>query len=280
MMGVGPAAFFIKDAVIGKLDAPYEGWYDPYHDPSREGRNFLSLLCGRIVAYRITNRILLAANWILFCLSFIEPPQWCRDSPLLIAQNNTSDSLSEYGDCKVILGAVGTAVDGTEGVELYPNSNAMWLSAIQSQHVEIACLGIIATFVACQFGRDGFSLRLFFYPGTKRLLHVLRIVIILCLCAGLMVGNTAFNPICRMILLGSFLRNFQTELYSVVIMLPQVIYILAVITMLTFFYGWFGVVLFYGSPQGEAGFQNIVEGVWTLYIMITTANYPDVSFSL
>lgn len=275
-MGVGPAAFFIKDAVVGKLDAPYEGWYDPYENPDREGRNFLSLLCGRLVAYQITNRILLAANWILFVLSFIEPPQWCRDSDLIIAENNLSDSLREYGDCRLILGAMGKAVDGTENVELYPNSNAMWLSVVQSQRVELLCLGVVVTFMAFEFGRDGLNPKLFFYPGVKRWLHVVRIAMFVGLFAGLAFGNTSLNPLCRMILLASHLRNFQTELLSIVVMLPRVIYILAVLGMLTFFYGWFGVVIFYGTAQGDAGFQNIVEGVWTLYIMITTANYPDV----
>jgi Ion transport protein len=42
------------------------------------------------------------------------------------------------------------------------------------------------------------------------------------------------------------------------------------------FYAWFGVVLFYGTEQGYENFPNLVEGIWTLWICITTANYPDV----
>lgn len=33
---------------------------------------------------------------------------------------------------------------------------------------------------------------------------------------------------------------------------------------------------FYGSPEGEEHFPNLIDGMWTLWICVTTANYPDV----
>jgi two pore calcium channel protein len=42
------------------------------------------------------------------------------------------------------------------------------------------------------------------------------------------------------------------------------------------FYAWFGVVMFVDSPEGDQLFPNLVEGLWTLWICVTTANYPDV----
>lgn len=42
------------------------------------------------------------------------------------------------------------------------------------------------------------------------------------------------------------------------------------------FYAWFGVVLFYGTEQGTRDFPNLIEALWTLWICVTTANYPDV----
>jgi hypothetical protein len=35
-------------------------------------------------------------------------------------------------------------------------------------------------------------------------------------------------------------------------------------------------VTFYGSPEGEQHFPNIIDAMWTLWICVTTANYPDV----
>jgi hypothetical protein len=58
--------------------------------------------------------------------------------------------------------------------------------------------------------------------------------------------------------------------------LPQIFYILALLALLVVFYAWFGVVLFYGTDQGKRDFSNLIEGCWTLWICITTANYPDV----
>ncbi len=77
-MGVGPAALFlIKDAVLlGRQDAPGYGWYDLYKNPQQEVRNLLSLFwCGRLVAYTFMNWLLISANWVLFALSVMEPPQ-------------------------------------------------------------------------------------------------------------------------------------------------------------------------------------------------------------
>eukprot|EP00536_Pseudo-nitzschia_multiseries_P001386 jgi/Psemu1/181049/e_gw1.18.17.1 len=53
-------------------------------------------------------------------------------------------------------------------------------------------------------------------------------------------------------------------------------YIGMVLGVVVVFYAWFGVVIFYETEQGANGFQNLIEGIWTLWICITTANYPDV----
>lgn len=38
---------------------------------------------------------------------------------------------------------------------------------------------------------------------------------------------------------------------------------------------WFQVA-FYGSSEGKQHFPNIIDAMWTLWIAVTTANYPDV----
>ena len=42
------------------------------------------------------------------------------------------------------------------------------------------------------------------------------------------------------------------------------------------FYAWIGVVAFFESPLGYQSFPSLVEGMWTMWICVTTANYPDV----
>ena len=58
--------------------------------------------------------------------------------------------------------------------------------------------------------------------------------------------------------------------------MPQVTSILAILGLVIIFYAWFGVVVFYGSEQGERDFSDIFEACWTLWQCVTTVNYPDV----
>ncbi len=136
-----------QDAVVGHQDAPYEGYYDPYRNEHNKLRNIISVICGRLVVQ--LRGAVVFANWILFVLSFIEPPFWCRDaSDLQIALDRDDSSFfgdsnnrnNEYGDCRVILSAHGTTADNETNQQYYPNSNAMWLTISQSQHIELACL--------------------------------------------------------------------------------------------------------------------------------------------
>ena len=58
--------------------------------------------------------------------------------------------------------------------------------------------------------------------------------------------------------------------------MPRVFSILTLLVLVILFYAWFGVVIFYDSPQGKRDFANLIEGCWTLWQMVTTVNYPDV----
>lgn len=213
VMGVGPAASMIRDAVMGYQDAPYEGFYDPYKNQDARVRNTVSVVCGRFIAYNWAKKLLLGANWMLFILSFLEPPHWCRNSSLEITKGNMNYSLNEYGDCQVLLNARGTTVDGEENREYYPNWNCMWLTVSQSKHIELSCILIIFSYMVLKMGDDGFRFRLFFYPGYKRWLHSSQIILLLFLSLGV-AFDQVLNPFFRMILLGSFLRNFQKEFFT------------------------------------------------------------------
>jgi hypothetical protein len=233
-LNVGPAAFLIKDAVIGQQDAPYEGWYDPYNDDSygNEFRNAVSVICGRLIASNWIIRLLVyVPNWTLFLLSLIEPPQWCRSSSLeMVEMTPHRDSLYEYGDCAVLLAAYGIpATLGNETdttttpVDLYPNTNSMFLSIKQTQQIELCCIWIIGLYMLLELGRDGLDTRFFFYKGAKRILHSLRCVLLVFLVISIIIHNTTYNPFLRMLLLTTHLRNFQRELLSVMKMVRYTI---------------------------------------------------------
>ena len=42
------------------------------------------------------------------------------------------------------------------------------------------------------------------------------------------------------------------------------------------FWAFLGTVMFYDTDEGKESFSSLVESLWTLWICVTTANYPDV----
>lgn len=275
-LNIGPAARLIRDAVLGERSPP--DWYDPYSDhDTHPFKSFLSLLCARLVAHRSMNRLLKTTVWIMTLLTFIEPPSWCRDNyDLPLTETESPSTVGSFGTCGFILTARGDAVDGTENVQLYPNSSAMWLRPRHSRIVESVCLVILLLFMIFHFGKDGMSLKRYFQPGYMRRIRVFRLITMAALCYGVWSKETSFSPFFRLFLLGTYLKSFQKELNSFVRLLPQAATILSVLAILIVFYGWFGVVIFYDSEQGVRDFSNLIEGCWTMWICVTTANYPDV----
>jgi two pore calcium channel protein, plant len=56
----------------------------------------------------------------------------------------------------------------------------------------------------------------------------------------------------------------------------EVLNVLVLLFAIMLFYAWFGVVMFVDTDEGNLLFPNLVEALWTLWICVTTANYPDV----
>lgn len=274
--GVAQAAQLIRDSYLGYQDAPVSGYYNPYDNEEMPLRNAISVVCGKLAVH--LRRPVQLVCWILFMLTFFEPPHWCRDaSDLQIVQRSRNgNNTGEYGDCKILFEAYGETADGEDNQALYPNFDAMWLTIAQSQYVEMACVGFIAVYLLLKFGDDGFEGKFFFYRGVKRWMHCSQIIILMMLVMTVTVGKTALNPFLRMAILGTFLRGFQREVSTLIEMIPEVLHVLYMLGIIIFFYAWFGVVIFAGHSQADK-FPNLFEGMFTLWICVTTANYPDVS---
>eukprot|EP00986_Skeletonema_menzelii_P003903 scaffold1275_cov154-Skeletonema_menzelii.AAC.4 len=271
------AAQLIRDAYLGYQDAPVEGgYYDPYDNEERTVRNAISVFCGKLVA-ELRGAVVLVC-WALFMLTFFEPPTWCRDASDLqiAAPSHRAAVTDQFGDCKILFEAVGVTADMEENQALYPNFDSMLLTIAQSRNIEISCVILIFMYMLLQFGDDGFFPSFFFYRGYKRWIHASQCSILIMFLVSVLIDNTTFNPFFRMAILGTFLRGFQRELLTLLKMLPDVIYVLSMLGIIVIFYAWFGVVMFVDTAQGRA-FPNLLEGMWTLWISVTTANYPDVS---
>ena len=274
--GVGHAAHLIKDAVLGFQDAPYEGYFDPYQD-EQSIISTISVICGRLVV-QLRGAVVFCC-WVLFMLTFVEPPHWCRDAShlqIIIDEGNNNVMYKEYGDCKLLLTAYGTTADNEINKQLYPNADNMLLTINQTNAIEFICTCFITLYLGFAFGDDGFSPSLFFYPGKKRRLHTIQCIVLVCLFISLVYDHTAYNPFLRMLILSTFLRRFQLELWTFVNMIPDLLAPLSMLAIVVVFYAWFGVVIFYDTEQGSETFPNLPEAIWTLWICVTTANYPDV----
>jgi len=212
--GVGQAAHLIKDAVVGHQDAPYEGYFDPYQDSEEESIiSTISVICGRLVVQ--LKGAVIFCSWVLFLLTVLEPPHWCRDaSELQIVIDRRDKSHSEYGDCEILLNAYGTTVDNQDNQQLYPNSGSMLLTIYQSKMIQLICTCFISVYILLEFGDDGLSPPLFFYSGRKRWIHSVQCTVLICLFASVYYGTTIYDPFLRMVVLGSFLRKFQLELWT------------------------------------------------------------------
>lgn len=220
--GVGSAAFLIRDAVLGEEELPYESCYDPYACLENEWRNFLAIICGRLSANQWVVGLVQGTAWMLTLLTFIEPPYWCRDSDLFLVQNTTVDEVDKFGSCGVLLNAKGESPDGETSVDYYPNSSAMWVTIEESRAVEWVCLSIVTFYLILKFGRDGFESKRFFINGYSHSVRLLQCCLIIFLFHGLLTQYTEYSPFVRLLLLGTFMRDFQREAYTLMKMVRAV----------------------------------------------------------
>merc|ERR1712032_1253466 len=66
------------------------------------------------------------------------------------------------------------------------------------------------------------------------------------------------------------------EIRTVIKLIPEIIRIFIIFFIILLFYAWIGVICFYETKEGKEHFPTLLEAIWTLWICVTTANYPDV----
>jgi hypothetical protein len=274
IQGVGPAAFLIRDAVLGQeVENPAEGEYDPYlhlHEEHNMLKNTVSVACRRLCSYRPLVRFLRLTAWTLILLTFIEPPAWCHSG------FSGSSAFEAGASCTEILSATGIPAAGDDEVDTttttmkevyyYPSSRAMLLTRHQSAMVETMCLIIMSIFKLLRIGRDGMSWTIYTRRvGYSHINRYLQLVCIIFMSLGLLCDYPNFNPFFRLVLLATFLTGVQRDVILLAQMLPQISVVLAILFCIMIFYAWFGCVMFLGSEEGVQHFPNLMEAVWTLW---------------
>ena len=257
--GVGPAAFLIRDAVLGlNLENPAEGSYDPYAPTTANYklRNKFSVFCHRVCASRFFIRSFHLSCWFLLLLTFFEAPSWCKDG-------NGEADLGAVSNCKILLTARGIPAGGGEKeVEYYPNSHALAVSASQSDWIEFVCVALISLGLFLRIGRDGMSLSTYFRRGTAQFNRVVQATCLISIAVGIVTGFSIHHPYARLLIAMSLNEaGFQRDLQTLFRILPSVLRILFLLALIILFYAWFGTVMFLGTAEGEESFPSLLEGM-------------------
>lgn len=80
----------------------------------------------------------------------------------------------------------------------------------------------------------------------------------------------------RVFLIVIFIRALREAIKRITLVIYDSIGILMMVTSHIIFFGWLGFRLFRGTQEGEAYFSTLEESIWSLMILLTTANFPDV----
>ena len=194
---------------------------------------------------------LVIPRWVaivaLLTLSFIEEPRWCRDEP---------ECFSHYK---------------------YPSWEMKAVHWRASQGYEAFCLLVLAADLLLWVDVLGMKQ---FVAWRTRLLHAsVLLVSALDLLVSLVASPTAFrlSPYLRITFLMFYSTPLRRELTSLANSLPTLMKVIFLYFMYTAIFAWFGAVLFpYDSVEGKLYFPTFGVGLWSLAVLLTTNNSPDV----
>ena len=158
--------------------------------------------------------------------------------------------------------------------DIYPNSGIPKIPHVASRVIEMFWLLILLFFT--------FFRRLFRLPSKfakvreilQSILTALAVIDIL-IAIALDQGMWLSQPI-RVILIVVFIRALREAIGRIALVIYDSVAIIVMVIGYVIVSGWIGYRLFRGTQEGEAYFPSLEEGIWSLTILITTANFPDV----
>ncbi|OQR95878.1 Cullin-associated NEDD8-dissociated protein, partial [Thraustotheca clavata] len=154
-----------------------------------------------------------------------------------------------------------------------------YFSILQSRIIALLCLGYLLVDIC--FGY--LYLENDFLARSERKIHLamvlLSIVDITCalsFTAYTSVARLRLNEYARIIMFIVTRPELRRALRKIFRVLAEVRNILSLVIVFILFFSWMSVVLFQGTPEGEAQMPNIYEASWHFLILLTTANFPDI----
>lgn len=163
-------------------------------------------------------------------------------------------------------------------VTLYPVSGIPMLPSAASYGIEAPLLAVLCVDAACSAGAQGLAMLL---GARRKLLYLLALLLAIveaCLAAsGLnqLVAVSRLAPFLRLSLVVLQSETLLSQLSLIWRTLPKIGGVLLVLCTFLLASAWAAVLLF----QGDEAFNGLGVALWSLFICLTTANFPDVMMS-
>jgi len=166
-------------------------------------------------------------------------------------------------------------VDDPCNNDMYPNYPIVYLSVLNGYIIETILFLILCVDNFCLAfaqGRD-------FVKGLARnrviLLVVMGIDLVISFCTPSYALRAA--PYLRILLVVCYSHATRSRLDLVMKTVPAVANVFLLALIYVAFFAWLGVIFFpKDTEEGKQYFRSLGEGMWSLLILLTTANYPDV----
>ena len=276
-LGVNPlSASHVKAFVLPKISTPDYGVV-----PSR----FASFANdGRLAAYTLRNgksfaRVRNLFICLLVALNFSSAPHWCDKNS---SEEGGVDGLRTCEDFFALHFTVAGRRQYT-----YESFGSPILSSARRASVETSLCSFLVFDLALQivYLSDGLKnpLAIYWSGHAMNYLSLIYSTTLILLVATYTTTTTAaitlftFRPFFRILLFVESSPSTLRELNLLFSLIPSFLRVLFLLLALISIYAWFGSIIFSNQTvEGAMHFSSFPSSVWTLWVLSTTANFPNV----
>ena len=212
------------------------------------------------------------ATWLLLLLTFLEPPPWCGGTCSQILSLTSPDP-----------GNPGEITQAYPAFELldYPHLPLAELSILLFlvteallQSVYVSNPSPLALFYSRGFIGDSSEKVQYNKPMIAYVFFVSASFLLFLAPAD---ARANARPFLRLAVFLAANKPVFRELKLIARILPEVFKILSLEVLIIAIYAWFGTVIFSNrTREGSDHFDSWTSSVWSLWILVTTANFPDI----